>query len=71
LNNACIISISAAFAAKPQGIFPTPQRLTYENRGVSFSIGMDEDANTVANFIKYYQPKLVGGSVGKHIAEIW
>lgn len=41
-----------------------------EIRGVSFSIGADPNATTLANFIKHYSPDLIGGSVKEHIVEL-
>ena len=31
---------------------------------------MDEGAQTVANFLKFYNPSLIGGSLGHHIVEV-
>ena len=31
---------------------------------------MDTSAKTVANFLKFYNPSLVGGSLGQHIGEV-
>ncbi len=31
---------------------------------------MDEGAQTVPNFLKTYNPAIVGGSVGEHILEV-
>ena len=31
---------------------------------------MDEGAQTVANFLKFYNPSLIGGSLGRHIVEV-
>ena len=31
---------------------------------------MDEGAQTVANFLKFYNPSLVGGSLGHHFVEV-
>ena len=31
---------------------------------------MDKDAQTVANFLKFYNPSIVGGSLGSHIGEV-
>ena len=31
---------------------------------------MDENAQTVANFLKFYNPSIVGGSLGHHIVEV-
>ena len=39
-------------------------------QGQSWSIGMDEDAQTVANFLKFYNPSIVGGSLGYHLSEV-
>ncbi|KAI8969081.1 hypothetical protein BDF20DRAFT_827354 [Mycotypha africana] len=40
-----------------------------EYRGLSYSIGGDEKAYTVPNYIKHFQPRLNGYSTGKHIGE--
>eukprot|EP01113_Clastostelium_recurvatum_P044957 TRINITY_DN764_c0_g1_i2.p1 TRINITY_DN764_c0_g1~~TRINITY_DN764_c0_g1_i2.p1 ORF type:complete len:389 (-),score=66.10 TRINITY_DN764_c0_g1_i2:70-1236(-) len=39
-----------------------------EGRGRSWCIGADQNATTVYNFLKYYNPNLFGGSLGTHIA---
>ena len=39
-------------------------------KGQSWSIGMNKDAQTVANFLKFYNPSIVGGSLGSHIGEV-
>ena len=39
-------------------------------QGQSWSIGMDKDAQTVANFLKFYNPSIIGGSLGSHIGEV-
>lgn len=31
---------------------------------------MDDGAQTVANFLKFYNPSLIGGSLGHHIVEV-
>ena len=31
---------------------------------------MNKDAQTVANFLKFYNPSIVGGSLGSHIGEV-
>ncbi|KAI9243289.1 hypothetical protein EDC94DRAFT_71258, partial [Helicostylum pulchrum] len=41
-----------------------------EYRGLSYSAGGDEDAFTIANYIKYYQPNLLGWSVGQRVLGI-
>jgi len=41
-----------------------------EIRGVSFSIGADPNALTLANFLKFYNPALIGGSVKEHPVEL-
>lgn len=40
-----------------------------EYRGLSYSIGGDQDAFTIPNYVKHYQPNVTGYSVGKHIGE--
>jgi phospholipase B1 len=40
-----------------------------EYRGLSYSIGGDEDAFTIPNYVKHYQSNVTGYSVGKHIVE--
>lgn len=64
-------SITAGFAAKGiQG--PTIVNLANlnEDRGVSFAIGGDSGALTLATLIKYYQPALKGPSLGEHLIEV-
>ncbi|XP_064393239.1 phospholipase B1, membrane-associated-like isoform X3 [Halichondria panicea] len=41
-----------------------------EYRGMSWSIGMDDDAQTVPNFLKNYRDDLIGGSLGHHLGEL-
>lgn len=41
-----------------------------EIRGVSWAIGMDPGAVTVANFLKFFNPNVVGGSLGQHRTEL-
>lgn len=38
-------------------------------QGLSWSIGMDEGAQTLPNFLKNYRDDVVGGSVGNHTGE--
>jgi len=57
-------SITAGF-----GIQGRPGGLN-EYRGLSWSIGGDANATTVANFLKYYNPQIQGPAVGSHIVEI-
>ena len=38
-----------------------------EFRGQSWSIGSDDNATTIFNFLKTYNSSLIGGSVGHHI----
>ncbi|OAC98737.1 hypothetical protein MUCCIDRAFT_114978 [Mucor lusitanicus CBS 277.49] len=40
-----------------------------EYRGLSYSIGGDEDAFTIPNYVKHYQSSVTGYSKGKHIGE--
>ncbi|RHZ86068.1 hypothetical protein Glove_55g17 [Diversispora epigaea] len=42
----------------------------YEYRGVSYAMGGDDGAISLANFYKHYSPELRGASVGNHIVEI-
>nr|CAG8447834.1 8599_t:CDS:2 [Entrophospora candida] len=43
----------------------------YENRGLSFAIGGDENATTLARFLNYYsRDGLIGASLGDHFAHI-
>ena len=42
----------------------------YCMQGQSWSIGMDEGVQTVANFLKFYNPSLIGGSIGHHVVEV-
>nr|CAG8449919.1 14479_t:CDS:2 [Entrophospora candida] len=59
-------SITAAFAAKGQRNWDL-----YENRGLSFAIGGDENATTLARFLNYYsRDGLIGASLGDHFAHI-
>jgi len=41
-----------------------------EYRGLSGPIGGDTDAVTIPNFIKYYNPTVIGASVGQHLFEL-
>ncbi|KAJ3287258.1 hypothetical protein HK104_008701 [Borealophlyctis nickersoniae] len=65
-------SITAAFGAKGLGnrTDPLPLKSTYENRGVSFSMGGDPNSTTLPNLLRRFQKDLVGASVGSHPAEI-
>ena len=40
-------------------------------QGQSWSIGMESNAQTVANFLKFYSPSIIGGSLGHHIGEVY
>ena len=64
-------SITAGFAAKGiQG--PTIVNLANlsEDRGVSFAIGGDSGALTLATLMENYQPNLKGMSMGEHLVEV-
>ncbi|GES80545.1 phospholipase B1, membrane-associated-like [Rhizophagus clarus] len=64
-------SITAGFGAKGHHTnIPIDIHNLHENRGVSFSIGGDPDAVTIANFIKHYSPELIGSSTGDHLVEL-
>jgi hypothetical protein len=41
-------------------------RLT-EYRGLSFNNGGDANATSVANFLNYFNPQIVGSSQGSHL----
>ncbi|KAI7901119.1 SGNH hydrolase-type esterase domain-containing protein [Cokeromyces recurvatus] len=41
----------------------------YEYRGLSYSIGGDENALTIPNYVKHYQPNVTGYSTDRHIVE--
>jgi hypothetical protein len=41
-----------------------------EDRGVSFAIGGDSGAVTLATLMKNYQPALKGMSLGEHLVEV-
>lgn len=40
-----------------------------EYRGLSYSIGGDEGAFTIPNYIKHYQSNVTGYSIGEHLGE--
>ncbi|KAJ3309208.1 hypothetical protein HDV04_006315 [Boothiomyces sp. JEL0838] len=65
-------SITAGFGAK--GLANPKQPIDIQNldedRGVSWSMGGDDGAITIANFVKQYSPNVVGASVGKHIVNL-
>ncbi|RGB37149.1 hypothetical protein C1646_622284 [Rhizophagus diaphanus] len=64
-------SITAGFGAKGHHAnIPIDIHNLHENRGVSFSIGGDPGAVTIANFIKHYSPELIGSSTGDHLVEL-
>ncbi|KAI8908993.1 hypothetical protein EDD86DRAFT_191129 [Gorgonomyces haynaldii] len=65
-------SITAGFGAAGLKNPNNPISLTtlFEQRGLSFAIGGDDNAVTVPNFMKRYNPDIVGASVGEHIANI-
>jgi phospholipase B1 len=41
-----------------------------EDRGVSFAIGGDSGALTLATLMENYQPNLKGMSLGEHLVEV-
>lgn len=61
-------SVTAAFGAKL--ITFLDARILQEYRGLSFSMGGDAHAPTIANFLRHYQPDLVGSSRGTHLIEL-
>ena len=40
-------------------------------QGQSWSIGMDSNAPTVANFLKFYSSSIIGGSLRHHIGDVY
>lgn len=46
--------------------FPPPKT----TQGLSWSIGMDDKGVTVPNFLRTYNPHIVGGSLGHHFTEV-
>lgn len=65
-------SITAGFGAKGLEDPGKPFQLStiYEHRGVSWVIGGDDGAITVANIMKHFQSDLIGASVGEHVANV-
>ncbi|KAI9027281.1 hypothetical protein CLU79DRAFT_698169 [Phycomyces nitens] len=64
-------SITAGFAADGiQGDSLLNIKSIYEYRGVSYAGGGDPGAITVPNLLKKYSPKLLGPSIGEHLAEL-
>ena len=64
-------SVTAGFGAKGRNVhIPIDIYNLYENRGVSFSMGGDPGAVTIANFIQHYSPELIGSSIGNHLVEL-
>ncbi|KAI8896079.1 hypothetical protein BC833DRAFT_630742 [Globomyces pollinis-pini] len=62
-------SITAGFgAAGSRG--PLSLKNLYEQRGLSWSMGSDAGTVSIANFIKNYNPNVIGGSVGEHIVNV-
>jgi phospholipase B1 len=57
-------SITAGF-----GIMGTQGDLN-EFRGLSWAIGGDPNATTLATFLRYYTPNIQGASLGEHIVEL-
>ena len=55
-----------SLAATPTPPPPHPQTM----QGQSWSIGGDPDAQTVATFLRFYTPNIVGASLGKHFFEV-
>ncbi|CAO3671917.1 unnamed protein product [Rhizopus stolonifer] len=64
-------SITAGFGILGLNLSQPPLIVAFnsfnEYRGLSYSIGGDENAFTVPNYIKHYQPELKGQSFGDHI----
>jgi len=58
-------SITAGFGAKgiQDGTIINLNNLA-EDRGISFAAGGDDGAITIPNFLKHYNPNLIGASLG-------
>ncbi|CAJ0755152.1 17277_t:CDS:2 [Entrophospora sp. SA101] len=55
-----------------ESIQPFDPRNLYENRGLSFAIGGDENATSLARFLNYYSRYgLIGASLGDHLTHIY
>ncbi|KAL7411862.1 hypothetical protein BDY24DRAFT_395118 [Mrakia frigida] len=52
------------------GIRETEEQTMHEYRGSSYAAGGDEEAITIPNMIRHYNPNLTGFSLGEHGAEI-
>jgi len=39
-------------------------------QGQSWCVGADSNAQTVATFLRFYTPNIIGGSLGHHIGEV-
>ncbi|KAG9292438.1 hypothetical protein G9A89_015308 [Geosiphon pyriformis] len=64
-------SITAGFFAKGKYHgHPLTIKNLKEHRGVSFAMGGDKNAESLANFIKFYRRDVIGASVGSHLVEI-
>ena len=61
-------SATAGFGAKTTTFLDT--QFLQEYRGLSFAMGGDPGAPTLANFVKHYRPELVGASRGTHLIEL-
>jgi phospholipase B1 len=57
-------SITAAF-----GLYGAKDGIE-EVRGQSWAIGADNNATSVFNFLKYYNPTIIGGSLRQHVVEL-
>ena len=49
---------------------PAPHLHRQMMQGQSWSIGGDPGAQTVATFLRFYTPNIVGASLGKHFVEV-
>lgn len=71
-TKAVIFSITAGFGIMGVNLSQPPLLAAFnsfnEYRGLSYSIGGDEGALTVPNYVKHYQPNLKGYSIDSHIA---
>lgn len=68
-----MLSITAGFAMLGFNTSEPPLVATLqadtEFRGLSYSIGGDNDSFTIPNYVRHYQPSVTGFSIGEHPAE--
>ncbi|KAI9092175.1 hypothetical protein DFS34DRAFT_312326 [Phlyctochytrium arcticum] len=63
-------SIVAGLAAKNPASDDPPTQFATEYRGISFALGGDNGAPTLANFLRQYSPGLEGSSTGERLIKV-